>query len=107
MAARRMGAPMIARRAPLDSHLTPHDVACAAAEGLATLPFDGRRLLVVIPDGTRTMPMPAMFDTLVRELGPRVAALDFLVALGTHAPLDDAQLRRLLGRPVAGGRVGP
>jgi hypothetical protein len=31
------------------------------------------------------MPMPMMFDILEREIGPRVAALDYLVALGrTH-----------------------
>ncbi len=67
---------------------------------------DGRRVLVLIPDGTRTMPMPAMFEILERELGPRVAALDYLVALGTHSPMDDAQLSALVGRPVVGGRAG-
>ena len=35
----------------------------------------------------------------------RVAALDYLVALGTHPPMDDAALGRLLGVPVAGGRA--
>lgn len=97
---------MITSRASRDRFLAADEVAAAAAEGLATMPLDGHRVLVIIPDGTRTMPMAAMFDTLVREVGPRVAALDFLVALGTHAPLDDAQLGRLVGRPVAGGRVG-
>jgi nickel-dependent lactate racemase len=52
------------------------------------------------------MPMPLMFETLEREIGSRVAALDFLVALGTHTPMDDAQLSRLIGRPVAGGMAG-
>ena len=33
-----------------------------AREGLAALPLDGRRVLVIIPDGTRTMPMPMMFE---------------------------------------------
>jgi nickel-dependent lactate racemase len=35
-----------------------------------------------------------------------VAALDFLVALGTHSPMTDAQLGALIGRPVVGGRAG-
>ena len=48
-----------------------------------------------------------MFEILERELGPRVAALDYLVALGTHSPMDDAQLSALVGRPVVGGRAGP
>ena len=69
-----------------------------AAEGLATLPVDGRRVIVLVPDGTRTMPLPLMVDILERELGPRVAALDFLVALGTHSPMSDKQLTTLLGR---------
>src|SRR3954468_22305283 len=77
-----------------------------AREGLALLPVDGKRVLVLIPDGTRTMPMPLMFQILERELGPRVAALDYLVALGTHSPMDDAQLSALIGRPVSGGRAG-
>jgi nickel-dependent lactate racemase len=38
--------------------------------------------------------------------GDEVAALDFLVALGTHPPMDDAALSRLLGAPVVDGRVG-
>ena len=37
---------------------------------------------------------------------PRVAALDFLVALGTHTPMSDEQLSRLVGRPVVDGRAG-
>jgi nickel-dependent lactate racemase len=81
-------------------------MAAVAAEGLARLDVDGRRVLVLIPDGTRTMPMPAMFEILERELGPRVTALDYLVALGTHSPMDDTQLSVLVGRPVSGGRAG-
>ncbi len=85
---------------------TPVDVARIAAEGLAQLPVDGRRVLVLIPDGTRTMPMPLMFETLEREVGPRVAALDYLVALGTHLPMNDEQLSALVGQRVHGGRAG-
>jgi lactate racemase len=88
-------------------YLTEQEIADVAREGLGKLPVDGRRVLVLVPDGTRTMPMPLLFDTLERELGPRVAALDVLIALGTHPPMSDAQLTRLLGRPVANERAGP
>jgi lactate racemase len=87
-------------------YLTADDLAGIAQDGLKRLPVDGRRVLVVIPDGTRTMPMPLMFETIERELGPRVAALDFLVALGTHTPMTDDQLARHLGRPVVQGEAG-
>jgi nickel-dependent lactate racemase len=52
------------------------------------------------------MPMPLMFNVLTEALAPRVAALDFLVALGTHQPMTDEQLGRMLGRPVSDGRAG-
>jgi nickel-dependent lactate racemase len=87
-----------------EGYLSPQQIAAIARDGLGALPLDGRRVLVLIPDRTRTMPMAMMFDALQRELTPRVGALDFLVALGTHPPLDDAQLTRLVGRPVTGGR---
>ncbi len=86
--------------------LTPEEFLAIAAEGLGRLPVEGRRVLVLIPDGTRTMPLPLAFEALEAELGPRVAALDFLVALGTHLPLSDAQLATLVGREVVEGRAG-
>ena len=86
--------------------LSDADVRRIVADGFARAPIDGARVLVLIPDATRTMPMPLMFDALSTEVGPRVAALDFLVALGTHQPMSDEQLSRLVGRPVAAGVTG-
>lgn len=77
-----------------------------ARDGLAQLPLDGARVLVLIPDGTRSMPMPLLFEILEQQLGRRASALDFLIALGTHQPLSDAQLSPLIGRPVSNGICG-
>jgi lactate racemase len=89
-----------------DRFLTPDEIHRIVAEGLASLSLDGKRVLFIIPDGTRTMPMPQLFALFRELLGGKVAALDFLIALGTHQPMDDAQLSRLVGTPVVGGRVG-
>jgi len=89
-----------------EGHLTSDEIAVIARAGLAQVPVDGKRLLVVIPDGTRTMPMPVMFEVIERELGPRAAALDYLVALGTHTPMSDDQLGRHLGQTVIDGVTG-
>ena len=89
-----------------DEYLTSDEVRAQVARGLAGLPVELLRVLVIIPDGTRTMPMPLMFELLEQELGPRVAALDFLVATGTHPPMSDEQLSRHLGRPVVDGMCG-
>jgi nickel-dependent lactate racemase len=101
-----MSSSSVVGRGVATGYLAADDVAAVAREGLARLPVDARRVLVLIPDGTRTMPMPALYAILERELGPRVATLDFLVALGTHSPMSDAQLGRLIGRDVADGRSG-
>ena len=73
----------------------------------ASADLKNQRVLVLIPDGTRTMPMPLMFDILEEVLRPQVPALDYLVALGTHALMSDEQLSSLVGRNVVNGRSGP
>jgi len=103
----RPAEPRVVGRGVNQGYLAGDELASLARAGLAALPVDGRRVLVLIPDGTRTMPMPLLFEILERELGPRVAALDFLIALGTHTPMTDEQLERHVGRPVRGGMAGP
>src|SRR6187402_405566 len=93
-------------RGVTEGYLADAAVDAVVRDGLAALPLDGHRVLLIVPDGTRTMPMPRMFDLIERELGPRVAALDVLIALGTHTPMSDEQLSRHLGRAVVNGRTG-
>jgi nickel-dependent lactate racemase len=90
----------------VEGYLSPEALSQVLRDGLARLDVDGKRVIVLIPDGTRTMPMAAMHEALERELGSRVAALDYLVALGTHPPMKDEALTRLLGTPVVDGRAG-
>jgi nickel-dependent lactate racemase len=76
-------------------------VASAASSGS----FDNKRVLVIIPDGTRTMPMAQMYSALKELLKPRTKALDYLVALGTHPPMNDMQLSKLMGHGVVDGSI--
>jgi lactate racemase len=59
--------------------------------------FRGKRVLVLVPDATRTAPLPLLFDAVWSRLGDVVRSLDVLIALGTHPPLSEAQIGRLLG----------
>jgi nickel-dependent lactate racemase len=77
--------------------LTEDAVRAVLAEGLGREKLDGQRVLVIIPDSTRTAPIPLLFRVLYELLGKRVKALDFLVALGTHQPMKRAALNKLLG----------
>ncbi len=86
--------------------LSKDEVRGIVREGLARMPLDGKRVLVLIPDGSRTMPMPMLFNLLEEAVAPRARALDFLVALGTHPPMSDAALSRPVGRTVTEGWAG-
>jgi nickel-dependent lactate racemase len=83
--------------------LKRYEVRKFIAQATLHLSCKGKRVLVIIPDGTRTMPMPLIFELLQAEIGARASACDYLVALGTHAHMDEAQLSRLFGRSVANG----
>ena len=80
-----------------EAYLTKDEVERIVVAGLDKLPLAGKRVLVIVPDQTRTMPLPMFFRLLTRTLRPRAQAVDFLVALGTHPPLDDGQMLRLFG----------
>ena len=58
--------------------------------------FTSQKILILIPDHTRTIPLPQMFRYLVQVLHD-TRQLDFMVALGTHPPLTEAQLAQLVG----------
>jgi lactate racemase len=89
-----------------DKTLSQDEVRQVVAQAAARLNIAGKRVLAIIPDGTRTMPMPLMFQLLQEEIGTRAAACDYLVALGTHSLMTEAQLTRLMGCPVVNGMCG-
>jgi len=66
-------------------------------KALEELDVAGKKVLVIIPDNTRTLSMPSFFDTISTHLSSRAATVTFLVALGTHPPLSEDELRVHLG----------
>jgi nickel-dependent lactate racemase len=89
-----------------DEALSQDEIQQRLAASVAALGVKGKRVLIIIPDGTRTMPMPLMFEILQAEIGRQAAACDYLVALGTHPAMSESQLTQLLGHPVTSGKCG-
>lgn len=89
-----------------DRYLAAGEVRDIVRAGLESLAPDGKRILFIIPDGTRTMPMPQMFALFREFLDGRAQAMDLLIALGTHQPMDDAALSAHLGVAVKNGLAG-
>ncbi|GAC1403218.1 MAG: lactate racemase domain-containing protein [Ktedonobacteraceae bacterium] len=77
--------------------LTDDDVQQLIVQAFDQLSLDGKRVLVIIPDSTRTAPIPLFFRLLYKHIGQRVARLDYLIALGTHPPMEEAAIDRLVG----------
>ena len=77
--------------------LTEDEIRRIVADSLAGHDLDGRHVVVIIPDGTRSAPMALMLRLLHDVLAGRARRIDALVALGTHQPMDDAALDALVG----------
>ena len=48
-----------------------------------------RRVLLIVPDNTRTAPVGTMFKALHQQIASVTKAFDVLVALGTHPPMSE------------------
>ena len=68
--------------------------------------LDGRSVCVIVPDGTRTCPLPLLISAVHLALSPRASRITVLIALGTHAAMDDRQLAKHLGYPEGGLSAG-
>ena len=80
-----------------DKFLTEAEIRELMSQALAQTDLSGKRVLIITPDSTRTAPMPQMFRLFYEYLGEEVAALDYLIALGTHQPMGDDALNKLFG----------
>jgi len=72
---------------------------CSA--GLSKLDMAGKRVLALIPDSTRTAPVSLFFRLLCERLVGSVRKLDFTIALGTHPPMTEEGIEKLVGMSVA------
>lgn len=80
-----------------DRFLTETEIRELMSAAFDNAPLDGKRVVIIIPDSTRTAPLPQMFRLFHEYLGPRVAKLDYLIALGTHMAMSDEAINKLVG----------
>lgn len=88
---------MTAKNAPHEHTLSASEVRAILAEGLAQAGVAGKRVLIIVPDSTRSGPLPLFFRLFHELLAAEVAALDYLIALGTHQPMSEAAMARHFG----------
>lgn len=80
---------MIAITAGPHEALAESQVADVVAQACPSKEYPGKKVLLIIPDGTRTAPVGMVFKALMKEIGGVTKAFDVLVALGTHQPMSE------------------
>jgi len=75
--------------APPSRLVSPEQVADVIAKACPPEAYRGRRVLLIVPDGTRTAPVGLLFQTLHRQIAAVTKAFDVMIALGTHQPMSE------------------
>ena len=91
---------MVIARASEQAAVSMAAAAEAVGEFFAANDYAGKRLLLIIPDGTRSGPIGEVFQMIFDEVGGKAAGLDVLVALGTHQPMSEEEICKRLAISV-------
>ncbi len=67
------------------------------ADRLSQVDVDGKNVVLVVPDGTRSCPLPLLVGTLHRHLIDRVSSLTAVIALGTHSYMNPQRIDAWFG----------
>lgn len=70
------------KKAASSTHLTEEQVAEIVSAGCPSGDLEGKRLLLIVPDATRSCPLGMVFKEVHRQLAGKTAALDVMIALG-------------------------
>src|SRR5678816_2074090 len=76
--------------------MTEQEVAEQLGQYLLRENYRNRKVLLIVPDGTRTAPLGMLFRLLHRHIGDVTTAFDVLIALGTHQPMSDSAILQRL-----------
>ncbi len=89
-----MNAPQgcIAQTAPTGQPLTSDQVEAVITRACPAQNYQHKKVLLIVPDGTRTAPVGMVFKSLFRQIGAEARSLDVLIALGTHQPMSEAAI---------------
>jgi len=78
------------------TYLSEDDVRQSVAAALSAASLRDKRVLLVVPDLTRSAPSGLMFRVIHDLIGQSTTALDVMIALGTHLPMSEDAIHRRL-----------
>lgn len=83
---------MISRIATPGRTLPSEEVHELLAQACPPKGYRNKKVLLIVPDGTRTAPIGQIFQALHQQLADVTSAFDVLIALGTHQPMTEAAI---------------
>jgi len=83
---------MIVERQNSDGFVSAGQMCEVVEEFFAQKDYAGKKILVIVPDNTRSGPVGDVFQVIFDCIGDKVTRLDVLVALGTHQPINEEQI---------------
>lgn len=72
--------------------VSPTKIAEIVASACPAKDYRDKKVLLIVPDGTRTAPIGLMFQTLFDQIGEVTRNMDVLIALGTHQAMSEAAI---------------
>ena len=80
---------IISKIAETKTSLTDAQVNEVVAQSLPAPEYAGKKVLLIIPDHTRSAPVGELFKAIHEQIGDATAKLDVMIALGTHPPMSE------------------
>ena len=77
--------------------LSDDEVTAFVTRALARADLDDKRVCLVVPDGTRTCPLPLLMRAAQSALEGRAKEVTVVIALGTHQGMSEDHLARHMG----------
>ena len=79
----------ISRVGAQGSYLTNEQALEVIREACPESEYRGKKVLLIVPDATRTCPLGTLFKGIFGQIGATAAAFDVMIALGTHQLMNE------------------
>jgi nickel-dependent lactate racemase len=80
---------VISKTAEQGNGLSAAQVAEVVSKACSADTYKNKRVLLIVPDGTRTAPVGLLFAAMYQQIGHATRAFDVLIALGTHPAMSE------------------
>src|SRR5476651_2314828 len=83
--------------APPGAYLSAAEARALIAQACPAKDYRDKKVLLIVPDATRTCPLGILFAGLFDQIGGATRTFDVMIALGTHQPMSEQVICERLG----------